>query len=56
MLMTAPKIETTMPPMNTLTSRMTAGSRIVNVRCTAVSLGYNIAFGIIGGPTPLTAA
>ncbi len=26
------------------------------VRCTAVSLGYNIAFGIIGGLTPLTAA
>lgn len=27
-----------------------------SVRCTAVSLGYNIAFGIIGGLTPLTAA
>lgn len=26
------------------------------VRCTAVALGYNIAFGIIGGLTPLTAA
>ncbi len=26
------------------------------VRCTAVSLGYNIAFGVIGGLTPLTAA
>ena len=26
------------------------------VRCTAVSLGYNIAFGIVGGLTPLTAA
>jgi MHS family proline/betaine transporter-like MFS transporter len=27
-----------------------------HVRCTAVSLGYNIAFGVIGGLTPLTAA
>lgn len=26
------------------------------VRCTAISLGYNIAFGVIGGLTPLTAA
>jgi MHS family proline/betaine transporter-like MFS transporter len=26
------------------------------VRCTAVSLGYNIAFGIVGGLTPLAAA
>jgi len=26
------------------------------VRCTAVALGYNIAFGVIGGLTPLTAA
>jgi MFS transporter, MHS family, proline/betaine transporter len=26
------------------------------VRCTAVSLGYNIAFGVIGGLTPLMAA
>ena len=26
------------------------------VRCTAVSLGYNIAFGVIGGLTPITAA
>ena len=26
------------------------------VRCTAVSLGYNLAFGVIGGLTPLTAA
>ena len=28
----------------------------VPVRCTAVSLGYNIAFGVIGGLTPLMAA
>lgn len=26
------------------------------VRCTAISLGYNIAFGIVGGLTPLAAA
>jgi hypothetical protein len=27
-----------------------------SVRCTAVSLGYNITFGVIGGLTPLMAA
>jgi len=26
------------------------------VRCTAVALGYNICFGVIGGSTPLAAA
>jgi len=28
----------------------------LKVRCTAVSLGYNIAFGVIGGLTPLVAS
>ena len=26
------------------------------VRCTAVALGYNVCFGVIGGSTPLAAA
>ena len=28
----------------------------LRVRCTAVSLGYNISFGVIGGLTPLVAS
>ena len=28
----------------------------LQVRCTAVSLGYNISFGVIGGLTPLVAS
>ena len=35
---------------------MLAEAAPVPVRCTAVSLGCNIAFGLIGGLTPLMAA